>query len=429
MPRPAHGREEGPSRPPSRGDRFIVTYGDGLARHRRSPPFLEFSSISHGKLATVDDHSNAGAASALSSSRNSSEVMRFREKADAGLLDQARGSFVFERRVLSYLSTADTCTLEREPIERLSREGEADGLSTHPGEFFPMDTLSRPFGSQTTSGGLGKAPWKILVTDFSGGPARFCSPAPPVFSVGTLVRQLIEVRANRSSAWSVIGVPQSGTGSGSGPCWNGCGLVRGDILDQALLERVLGEYEVDYGTAPRRSDHRGPLRIETRLPHWTVNIPWKPGASSKRARSQSPRPPESWWLPSDKAYGGPTLSCRTPKTVLLPGVIPTTSASRALTLIAPDVRGPLMDRPLVIARCGNLLRTGRSQTGTGSFRGRLGASSATRGPIIRSDGSLIRDYIYVDDGALAIHEDSRGCSPRIGILPARPSIFSPTRSL
>ena len=40
-------------------------------------------------------------------------------------------------------------------------------------------------------------------------------------------------------------------------------------------------------------------------------------------------------------------------------------------------------------------------TGTGSFPGRYDLSLRDTSPIIRSDGSYIRDYFYVEDAALA----------------------------
>jgi len=58
-------------------------------------------------------------------------------KTEGEWLDQ-RGFFVFNRRVLDYLGGPE-CMLEREPLERLAREGELMAYR-HDGFFYAMDT-------------------------------------------------------------------------------------------------------------------------------------------------------------------------------------------------------------------------------------------------------------------------------------------------
>jgi glucose-1-phosphate cytidylyltransferase len=137
------------------GDRFIVTYGDGLT-DVDVPALLEFHR-SHGKLATVTTARTPGRFGAVELSPGN-QVLRFREKPMQDSWISA-GFFVFERQVLSYLTAADGCTLEREPLETLAREGQLMAYR-HPGEFFPMDTY-RDHVALNDLWNSGKAPWKI----------------------------------------------------------------------------------------------------------------------------------------------------------------------------------------------------------------------------------------------------------------------------
>src|SRR5262249_23722441 len=64
-------------------------------------------------------------------------VARFNEKPKTDGWMSA-GYFVLERRVFDYIS-GDDCTFEREPMERLARDGELMGYR-HDGFFYAMDT-------------------------------------------------------------------------------------------------------------------------------------------------------------------------------------------------------------------------------------------------------------------------------------------------
>ena len=68
------------------------------------------------------------------------------------------GFFVFQRRVLDYLS-GDDCILEREPLERLAREGQLKAFR-HDGFYYAMDTF-REYQQLNALWNVGKAPWKI----------------------------------------------------------------------------------------------------------------------------------------------------------------------------------------------------------------------------------------------------------------------------
>ena len=68
------------------------------------------------------------------------------------------GFFVFDRRVLSYLD-GDDCILEREPLERLAREGELMAYR-HDGFFYAMDTY-REYKALNEIWDRGAAPWQV----------------------------------------------------------------------------------------------------------------------------------------------------------------------------------------------------------------------------------------------------------------------------
>jgi len=133
-------------------DAFCVTYGDGLADVdiERLTAFHN----SHGRIGTltaVHPYSNFG----LIEIDDSAAVTRFREKP---LLREwiNGGFFVFDQRIFGYLD-ADI-TLEREPFETLSRNGQLMAYR-HEGFWKCMDTFKDSLEfEEIWNGG---APWKV----------------------------------------------------------------------------------------------------------------------------------------------------------------------------------------------------------------------------------------------------------------------------
>jgi glucose-1-phosphate cytidylyltransferase len=136
------------------GDTFMVTYGDGLAdvNIRR---LLEFHQ-SHGRLATVTSVRPFSRFGVLNIA-DEGKVESFAEKPQADGWVSA-GYFIFNRRVIDYIGGPD-CIMEREPMERLARDGE---LMTyrHTGFFYAMDTY-REYEALNQMWAGGKAPWKV----------------------------------------------------------------------------------------------------------------------------------------------------------------------------------------------------------------------------------------------------------------------------
>jgi glucose-1-phosphate cytidylyltransferase len=136
-------------------DRFMVTYGDGLADVNVAK-LLAFHA-GHKRLATVTTVRVPGRFGVIDSSE-AGQVQRFREKPTEDAWISA-GYFIFERGVFDYLSPADGCILEREPLERLVLDGQLMAYR-HAGEFNPMDTY-RDHVALNDLWSSGKAPWKI----------------------------------------------------------------------------------------------------------------------------------------------------------------------------------------------------------------------------------------------------------------------------
>lgn len=137
------------------GPTFLFTYGDGLADVDLGA--LVAFHRSHGKLATlttVRPLSRYGVLRLTDGDR----VAEFAEKprVEQGWINA--GFCVFQRQVLDYLE-GDQCILEREPLERLAREGQLMAFR-HEGFFFAMDTY-REYQYLNELWASGQAPWKV----------------------------------------------------------------------------------------------------------------------------------------------------------------------------------------------------------------------------------------------------------------------------
>lgn len=136
-------------------DHFMVTYGDGVA-DVNIRAVIDFHRA-HGRLATVTAVRPVSRFGVLDVSSDGSEVLSFAEKPQTDGWMNA-GFFVFNRRVFDYLH-GDDCILEREPLERLAREGQLAAYR-HDGFFFAMDTY-REYQYLNELWANGKAPWKV----------------------------------------------------------------------------------------------------------------------------------------------------------------------------------------------------------------------------------------------------------------------------
>lgn len=170
-------------------------------------------------------------------------------------------------------------------------------------------------------------------------------------------------------------------------------VVRGELADQALLERTLGEYEVDtvihlaaqtiVGVA-----NRNPVAtFET-----NIGGTWKLMEACRR----SPSVKQVVVASSDKAYGDQE-NLPYDENAPMQGRHPYDVSKSCTDLIAQSY-AHTYKLPVCVTRCGNFYGGGDlnwSRIVPGTVR------SILRGdrPVIRSDGSFIRDYFYVKDGA------------------------------
>ena len=171
--------------------------------------------------------------------------------------------------------------------------------------------------------------------------------------------------------------------------------VHGDITDRNLLERVLGEYEVDVvfhvaAQAIVGSANRDPVSTFSANIEGTWNL--------LEACRRSPKVSSIVVASSDKAYGDQEHLPYTEK-MPLQGRHPYDVSKSCGDMIAQTYAASY-NLPVAITRCGNFYGGGDlnwNRVVPGTIR------SVIRGerPIIRSDGNFVRDYIYIEDAAAA----------------------------
>jgi CDP-glucose 4,6-dehydratase len=172
-------------------------------------------------------------------------------------------------------------------------------------------------------------------------------------------------------------------------------VVRGDICDRDVLERVLGEYEVDtvFHLAAQTI-----VGIANRNPISTFESNIQGTWNLLEACRRSPRVQSIVVASSDKAYGDQEqLPYR--EDAPLEGRHPYDVSKSCADLIA-QTYAKTYGLPVTVTRCGNFYGGGDlnwNRIVPGTIR------SIIRGqpPVIRSDGRFVRDYFYVEDGAAA----------------------------
>lgn len=172
-------------------------------------------------------------------------------------------------------------------------------------------------------------------------------------------------------------------------------IVWGDVRDQALLERTLGEYEID---TVIHLAAQTIVSIANRNPVSTFETNIGGTWALLEAARRSPMVKQIIVASSDKAYGEHDRLPYTEETPLR-GCHPYDVSKSCVDLIA-QAYAVTYGLPVVISRCGNFYGGGDlnwNRIVPGTIR------SVIRGqrPIIRSDGHYVRDYFYVEDAAAA----------------------------
>ncbi|MDQ3622887.1 MAG: GDP-mannose 4,6-dehydratase [Verrucomicrobiota bacterium] len=170
-------------------------------------------------------------------------------------------------------------------------------------------------------------------------------------------------------------------------------MVRGDVRDQAQLERTLGEYEVDTIIHLAAQTIVG---IANRNPVSTFETNIEGTWALLEAARRSPKAKQIVIASSDKAYGDHEVLPYSEEAPLQ-GRHPYDVSKSCADLIA-QCYATTYRLPVAITRCGNFYGGGDlnwNRIVPGTIR------SVLRGqrPIIRSDGLYVRDYFYVEDGA------------------------------
>lgn len=172
-------------------------------------------------------------------------------------------------------------------------------------------------------------------------------------------------------------------------------VVRGDIRDQALLERILGEYEIDTVIHLAAQTIVG---IANRNPVSTFETNIQGTWCLLEACRRSPTVKQIVVASSDKAYGDQE-KLPYDETTPLQGQHPYDVSKSCADLIS-HTYAKTYELPVAITRCGNFYGGGDlnwNRIVPGTIRSLLRGER----PVIRSDGSYIRDYFYVEDGAAA----------------------------
>lgn len=138
------------------GDRpFFVTYGDGVADVDLEA--LVAFHKSHGKIGTVTAVRPPSKFGALGLD-DEQNVTSFTEKPVGGETWINGGFFVFEPGIFDYLSTDESCILERAPLERLAQDGQLAAFR-HAGFWQCLDT-AKDVETVNKAWEHGDAPWK-----------------------------------------------------------------------------------------------------------------------------------------------------------------------------------------------------------------------------------------------------------------------------
>jgi CDP-glucose 4,6-dehydratase len=172
-------------------------------------------------------------------------------------------------------------------------------------------------------------------------------------------------------------------------------VVRGDISDRDLIERTLGEYEVEVVFHLAAQTIVG---IANRNPVSTFSTNIGGTWNVLEACRRSPKVASIVIASSDKAYGNQE-HLPYDESMPLQGRHPYDVSKSCADLLA-QTYAFTYELPVAITRCGNFYGGGDlnwNRVVPGTIR------SVIRGeaPVVRSDGKFVRDYFYIEDGAAA----------------------------
>jgi len=172
-------------------------------------------------------------------------------------------------------------------------------------------------------------------------------------------------------------------------------IVRGDVEGRELLERTLGEYEIEtvFHLAAQTI-----VSIANRNPISTFETNVRGTWNVLEACRRSPKVNAVVVASSDKAYGDQAVLPYS-EDMPLQGRHPYDVSKSCADLISQTYAATYR-LPVAITRCGNFYGGGDlnwNRVVPGTIRSII----RKQRPIIRSDGEYVRDYFYVEDGAAA----------------------------
>jgi len=172
-------------------------------------------------------------------------------------------------------------------------------------------------------------------------------------------------------------------------------VVRGAVEDQAAVERLLGDYEAQTVLHLAAQSQVG---AANRNPVATFEANVTGTWTLLEAVRRSPRVTGVITASSDKAYGAqPELPYDEDMPLL---AVNPYDVSKACADLLSTSYHRTFGVPVCVTRCGNFFGPGDrnwQRIVPGTIRSLLRGER----PVLRSDGTMVRDYLYVVDGALA----------------------------
>ena len=206
-----------------------------------------------------------------------------------------------------------------------------------------------------------------------------------------LVGQLVERGADVTVLVRDVVPPTS-----IGAAWQGSvAVVHGAVEDVEVVTRLLGEHEIEtlFHLAAQSQvgvANRNPLST------WEANVQgtW----ALLEAVRRSPRVRQVVTASSDKAYGAqPALPYDEAMPLL---AVNPYDVSKACADLISQCYAQTYDVPVCVTRCGNFFGPG-DQNWERLIPGTIRSLLRGERPVIRSDGTMVRDYLHVADGAAA----------------------------
>ncbi len=172
-------------------------------------------------------------------------------------------------------------------------------------------------------------------------------------------------------------------------------VVRGDVTDYATVERALNEYEIEtvFHLAAQTI-----VGIANRAPLSTFESNIRGTWTTLEAARRSPTVRRILVASSDKAYGTQPILPYT-EDMPLEGQHPYDVSKSAADLIA-RAYATTYGLPVAVTRCANLYGGGDLNWNR-LIPGTMRSALQGQPPVIRSDGSFVRDYLHVRDAVRA----------------------------